>query len=413
MGINIGLIVKNTTAFIRQYFGLHGKVEYTLYSLTFASVCIFGYMFCQIASTDMYYSQMGYDTFFFQQYAVLNCIFRHPLISFVFIPITLLKKASVVLFGNFDTRLVSVLIYALILSYAIIFLYRILKKITITTKSLLFIFVFISIAHVMIQSVVIDSYPISMALLLFTTLVMFFDRRKNIILDNIILAMLSGVTITNGFFLFLIFLFTESSIKKAFTRFIKSTVLLFSLWFTVASYILIQYIITDSDLMEAIWKLTIFDTPLFINNDSIYIKLINLIHLFFKETFSFHCSSINWLLDPKFHTVSPIITTASISLFSLITFASIYTIKTRLTKILTCWLLYCILLASFYGLGESYIFSAHWTFIIPILLASVKFKSKKLQYGWYSLIVITSMILFYHNATTFIGFFAPENTAVL
>ncbi len=370
-------------------------------------------MFCQIASTDEWYSQMGYDTFWFQQDAVLKCYLRHPLISCVFVPLTYLKHSLVYLFGTFDTRLISVFIYAIILSYTLIFLYRILTKITTISISLFFLFSFISIAHVMIQSVVIDSYPISMALLTLTTLTIFIDRRDNIFLDNILFAMLSGITITNGFFLFLIFLLIEPSIKSAIIRSIKSTITFCSLCFILVSYIFIQYIIADRDLMDAVYNITLLGTSQFLTYEPISIKIINIVHLFFKEAISFHCSSINWILTPKFHIISPIITFASITLLSLTSFAGIYTIKHRLTKILVSWLAYCILLASFYGLNESYIFSPHWTFIIPILLASVKFKSTKLQYCWYIIIAITSLILFYHNSTTFIGFFAPGNTAVI
>lgn len=406
--------VRDLIRFTKQYFGLHGKIEQILYIVIFATVCIFGYMFCQIASTDEYYSQMGYDTFWFQQDAFLNCRFRHPLISFILVPITYIKALVASIDGTFDTRLVAVITYALFLSYAVVFLFRILKNITDSkSKSLLLIFSFIAMAHVMIQSVVIDSFPISMTFLLFATLLIYIDKKDNIILDNILLALLSGVTVTNGVYLFILFLATEKSVKQAIKRFFKASILLCSLWGALVIYILLKYYISGHDMNEIIWSLTFFDTPQFINNHTISTKLFYIIHLFWKESIAFHCTRINWYAYPIIISIPAAITIASILLTSLVTFASIYTLKSKFTRGLIFWFLYCILLASFYGLEESYIFSAHWTFIIPLLLASVKFKNSKYQHFWYAIIAITSIILFYHNSTTFIGFFAPENIEVI
>lgn len=397
------------TGLIKQHFGLHNNTEKLSWILVFAICCVFGFQFLPMVEQEAFYDQSGYDTFYYLR--ISHKIWdnmRHPILGVFLYPFVKFRYLLDEFLGVPDSRFVIILLFGVIVAYSYLFLFRIVRHNSNGNKlkTWLSMLTFVSMAHVIMQFIACDSFAISMMLILLSLQTLYYDNVRSRWIDNILFLLLTGTTLSNGAFFLILFLFTEKNTSQAIKRLAKASIGFIVVYVAMLGYVLTRYYFIDADLSSFITEITIGNTTYFSNAYSISTTIALLWEHFWCEAIAFHADVLIWHGHPPMFSSHPV--WLLFPIISLLTITIVGIIKTKAitaSRIVSCWLLYCIAVSSFYGLIESYIACAHWAFTIPIVLSLVKWRTVKMQRLWMLTIGITVGILLIHNISTFVGFF--------
>ena len=108
--------------------------------------------------------------------------------------------------------------------YAILFLYRIILSAggRNIPYALLSVALFLSFGHSEILMFAPDTFSFSMSLLSLAFLWIWMKKEKNVVADNLLMALIAGMTVTNSLKLGILFLFTEKGFIKGLRRFLRA-----------------------------------------------------------------------------------------------------------------------------------------------------------------------------------------------
>lgn len=396
------------TRLIKHYFGLHSNSERLLWIIVFAVCCIFGFQFLPMVQPDAkFYDVSGYDNFYYLNSQLrIWYNFRHPVVGIFLYPFVKLRELFNLL-GATDTRYIITLLFATINAYSFLFLTRIIYHNCNKNryKTIIYLAAFFSLAHIMLQTIAIDTFNISLLFMLLAYQILYIDKYRNRLIDNLLFLGICGTTLTNGAFIFLIFLFIEKKKLYALKRFLQASFLFWIVWLGMLGYIVIRYYFADLNISDILRECLIGNTLYFSKTSSISETIFYLWQHFFCEAIAFHSNELLWDTIPRFnsHPIWLLIPIISYLVITIIAF--IKTSRLKETHIIIFWWLFCIITSSFYGLAESYICCVHWAFTIPIMMSLVKWDTIKTELTWLIFIGIITLWLFIYNATTFIGFF--------
>lgn len=168
---------------------------------------------------------MGYDSFMYVDYPpqMFNLSYlthwhlRHPIMAIFYLPAILIDY----LLSAFDIHIrwiLFVLNTNVYMTSSMILLYRLLIKLNVDHLISIFsVVLFCSFAHIILLSIQVESYVVSMFFLLLM-LNMYIHGKKSVLIDNLLFAGLAGTTSTNGIKLFMVFAYQSKSIKEFLRR---------------------------------------------------------------------------------------------------------------------------------------------------------------------------------------------------
>ena len=187
-------------------------------------------MFCIVAlPKDIPLGLLGYDTAGHLEYEpmmicsnnMLDWNLRHPLYRLFLFPIIIINEGLLLIGINISWPL-FIASSTWMLSCSGLYIFKILRSLQLSIKeSSLLLSLFCSFAHVIMLSIQVDSFVMSMFFCTCMTL-LFVNQFHNKLSDSILFLGIAGTTSTN-FFKFLFYqLLEEKNIKKTITRFMKS-----------------------------------------------------------------------------------------------------------------------------------------------------------------------------------------------
>lgn len=350
------------------------------------------------------YVIMGYDTIHNSEIYSFCGIFlwniRHVLFNLFYIPVLPINWLF--------THSISAVEYtAYILPTPILFalsnmlIFRIVALYGSDRAARLSVLLFSSFSHVMLLSVQFETFPLSMLFLLIS--VLYINERQNVWQDNILFAILTGTTTTNGVKLFIAWLWEKGKFGTYVKRCAKSTIL-FLILLLIPLFMLRHYIQKEGFDMNYI---------LTHSNSSDYDTVKALVDNFFSEPIFFH--NLNAIFyDPRItnecSVMYPYVTIfipVCIVIIYLFASAGIFmNTKKKLVRVMASYILVdlFILLVLGYGKSEAQLFSLHWIWMLPIsigLLLNVQ-KSLAVRRILSVIVVLISTFCLCYNITVFV-----------
>lgn len=201
---------------------------------------------------------MGYDSFMYVDYPpqMFNLSYlthwhlRHPIMAIFYLPAILIDY----LLSAFDIHIrwiLFVLNTNVYMTSSMILLYRLLIKLNVDHLISIFsVVLFCSFAHIILLSIQVESYVVSMFFLLLM-LNMYIHGKKSVLIDNLLFAGLAGTTSTNGIKLFMVFAYQSKSIKEFLRRCFSSILFVVFLYYQV-------YIIFMNEFLYSINRQSMF-----------------------------------------------------------------------------------------------------------------------------------------------------------
>lgn len=358
---------------------------------------------------------MGYDTMpNMSQYSFpyVHCWhLRHPLFAIFYLPQTCIAWVL----GQFslDCRLIVYTIATpVIFAFNNLVLFKMLEEYLPKEYSLyryLPVALFSSFAHVILLAGQYETFPLSMLLLVLSLL--YLSKKQNTWQDNILFALIAGVTSTNGIKLFISWMW-DSSFTKFVKRSIKS-VCLFSICMLLPTLQLILatlrhgdvygHFITNSTGFSHIeystysaLKDNFLCEPLFFHN-------LNAIIYDPRITYSGIKMPSTSIMDSYQY---PFINVCIIVIYAIALIGLLMNYRAKIVKAMLSFLLadLFVLLVLGYGKDEAQLFSLHWIFIIPLAIGLLYGKLKK-QISRIILtitLLLVTTIAFCYNMTAYI-----------
>lgn len=387
----------------------HGKCERNIFVVSLIwFLCFSLYFSANVEFSDMT-ELMGYDSKFYiggdypklMLNKILSWNLRHPIFVIINYPLLLVDyflpcNLHIALFALFSSFLFS---------FSNLFIYKICKELTIEKdNSIISIILYSTFAHIILLSGQAETYVYTITFCLLMILLAL-NKKSNIVSDNIIFAILTGVTITNCIYFFIIKIWEYlGAIKKSIIVTLKSSILfipLFGLTFLGLVYRIIQKHIP---LKDAIMN----DTYKFVHSDT------NLLDVtwkhYFAEPFLFHYTdqvvltqNAEVLPDYPFAFYDLII--LFILIFALV-WGGLINFKTTISKICVSFFLFNIIIhfVCGYGNNELQLFCGHWIFFIPILVAMGlnSIKCLSIRHIFQVLFLAISLFMAIHNGYCYI-----------
>lgn len=352
----------------------HEKCEICIWGISLIWFLCFSLYFAINADPSDMGELMGYDSKFYiggdypklMLNKILSWNLRHPIFVIINYPLLLVdyflpSNLHIALFALFSS---------ILFSFSNLFIFKICKELTIDkNSSIISVILYSTFAHIILLSGQAETfvYTITFCLLL---ILLALSKKSNIVSDNIIFAILTGVTITNCIYFFIIKIWENSgAFKKSIITTIKSSILFIPLFGLTFLGLVYRIILKHIPLKDAILN----DTYKFVHSDT------NLIDVtwkhYFAEPFLFHYTdqvvltqNAEVLPDYPFAFYDLII--LFILIFALV-WGGLINYRTTISKIWTSFLLYNIIIhfVCGYGNNELQLFCGHWIFFIPILVA--------------------------------------------
>lgn len=387
----------------------HNKCERNIFVVSHIWFLCFSLYFAFNANPSDLGELMGYDSKFYiggdypklMLSKILSWNLRHPIFVIINYPLLIVdyflpRNLHIALFAFFSS---------ILFSFGNLFIYKICKELTIEKEnSIISIILYSTFAHIILLSGQAETYVYTITFCLLMILLAL-SKKSNIFTDNIIFAILTGVTITNCIYFFIIKIWENSgAIKKSIIITIKSSILFIPLFGLTFLGLVYRIILKHIPLKDAILN----DTYKFVHSDT------NLIDVtwkhYFAEPFLFHYTdqvvltqNAEVLPDYPFAAYNLII--LLILLFALI-WGGLINYRTTISKICASFFLYNIIIhfVCGYGNNELQLFCGHWIFFIPILVAMGlnSIKAPFVRHLLYALLGAISLFMAIHNGYCYI-----------
>lgn len=393
----------------------HNKSEKILLCVSMIYFYIIWGVFIILRNEYLHINIMGYDTIpNISQYGFpyVHCWhLRHPLFAIFYLPQTciawLLERFSI------DYRLITyTIVTPAIFAFNNLLVLKILRELLPKGNNIgiyLSIALFSSFAHVILLAGQYETFPLSMLLLVLSLL--YLSNKQNTLQDNILFALIAGVTSTNGIKLFIAWMW-ECSFAKFVKRGIKS-VCLFSICMLLPTLQLILATLRHGDFYGHF----ITNSTGFSHTE--YSTFSALKDNFFSEPLFFHNLGAI-IYDPRItysavripstsimdNYLYPFINVCIIVIYVVATMGLLMNFRTKIVKVMVSFLLadLFVLLILGYGKDEAQLFCLHWIFILPLAIGLLYGKLKKQA----SRIILTTVLLlvttiaFCYNMTAYI-----------
>lgn len=401
--------LKNAFKELFQIVVPHGKCEINVLAISLIWFLCFSLYFASNVDFSDMTELMGYDSKFYiggdypklMLSKILSWNLRHPIFVIINYPLLII---DFFLPGNLHVTLFA-LFSSILFSFSNLFIYKICKNLNIEQSNrILSIILYSTFGHIILLSGQAETfvYTITFCLLM---ILLASKKRSNIVSDNIIFAILTGVTLTNCIYFFIIKLWENAgAFKKSMMTTIKSSFLFIPLFGLTFLGLVYRIIFKHIPIKDAILN----DTYKFIHSD------INLLDVtwkhYFAEPFLFHYTdqvvltqNAEVLPDYPFTIYNLII--LFVLIFALV-WGGLFNYKTVISKICASFFLYNIIIhfVCGYGNNELQLFCGHWIFFIPILVAMGLNSLKKLsvRYIFQVLFLAISLLLVIHNGYCYI-----------
>lgn len=387
----------------------HGKCERNIFVVSLIWFLCFSLYFAFNANPSDLGELMGYDSKFYiggdnpklMLNKILSWNLRHPIFVIINYPLLLIdyflpSNLHIALFAFFSS---------ILFSFGNLFIYKICKELTIEKENnIISIILYSTFAHIILLSGQAETfvYTITFCLLM---ILLALSKKSNIFTDNIIFAILTGVTITNCIYFFIIKIWENSgAIKKSIIATIKSSILFIPLFGLTFLGLVYRIILKHIPLKDALLN----DTYKFVHHD------INLLEVtwrhYFAEPFLFHYTdqvvltqNAEVLPDYPFAFYNLII--LFILIFALV-WGGLINYRTTISKICASFFLYNIIIhfVCGYGNNELQLFCGHWIFFIPILVAMGlnSIKCLSIRHIFQVLFLAISLFMAIHNGYCYI-----------
>ena len=346
---------------------------------------------------------LGYDTAGHLTYEpmmistdnILNWNLRHPLYRLFFLPVILINEGLLHLGINITWPL-FLATSTLLMSFSGLFIFKALRSLNLNTVAAsLFILLYCSFAHVMMLSIQVDSFVMSMFFCSAMTL-LFVRSFHNMLTDNILFLGIAGTTSTN-FIKFAIYqLLEERSFKQSLARFIKSIIAFCVLFILTFPNLVTRLIERPRGFLYAVMG----DSFNFQGSDISKWRLF--IDNFLSDPLLFHHTtgivySYETIHLPPYPSALFYVPIAIIILLVL-TSVILYWRKPVIRLFCCC---FCFDLFMHFGIGygieEGQLFCGHWQFFIPIVTGLLASKHNKTGKAVQALVLTISLFFLTTN----------------
>lgn len=387
----------------------HNRCEINIFMISLIWFLSFSLYFALNVEFSEMTELMGYDSIFYiggdYPKLMLSKIFswnlRHPIFVIINYPLLIIDYF---LPGNLHIALFA-LFSSILFSFNNLFIYKICKELKIEQiSSIISIILYSTFAHIILLSGQAETfvYTITFCLLM---ILLVLKKESNIVSDNIIFAILTGATLTNCVYFFIIKFWEKAgSFKKSIIATIKSSFLFIPLFGLTFMGLVYRIISKHIPLKDAILN----DTYKFIHSD------INLLDVtwkhYFAEPFLFHYTdqvvlTQNAEVLPDYPSAIYNLIILFILIFAL-AWGGIFNFKTTISKICASFFLFNIIIhfVCSYGNNELQLFCGHWIFFIPILVAMGlnSIKSPLVRYSFQVLFLAIAVFMAIHNGYCYI-----------
>lgn len=382
---------------------------------SFLSFTILGVLFIYKFPT-MNFKLSGYDCVlplhFHTPIEAIHGTIRHPFLSILLAPFNLL-------YNIFDNDWFIVIFLSSLATISFLYMYKILREIIELTpaESILYSIFLFSFGHILLMAVLPETYPISLCLLLISvyyTGSFLKNKDKYKLYKILILFMLTaGTTTTNGIKILISILFAKIPIKKRILHIFLAGGLFAvsgSAVYLVSNKIKAHYA-TAANIEKTTKDNSNTLTPQsfqFIDNETPLIKSI--IENFSGEAILFHDAKFKDVYHgrnviEKYTSISDYIVIYSI-IFIFVVSAIINRKNKFVQYLLSCWCVDIFIhLICRFGLNECYIFSSHWLYIIPIVIAVLAKRTRGYAHHFLNTyIVLATLFIGYNNLSKLIHY---------
>ncbi len=361
------------------------------------------------------FTLLGYDTYeytigeFLIPYKVLFFKLRHPLMAFWLFPVSVIAYLPEWLLGVASVLPVFTVAANLAMALSTLLVWRICGLINPSSfyGNLICTSVYFSFAQIIIISFAVESFPFSsLALLSYISYTWLSPKKQNIYSDNLFFAIISGITITNGLkFILVQFLWKEKCLD--FVKGCLRVLFLFLFLISIAIFVaVVRWIILIHPVSPdvSLISLLLGDSMNYVMHYdfSEWLKVVG--YNFFVSPILLCVDAINF---EGFDFSEKVLDNLSIWVIPLSLFYGSLLLslwinrKKQLVHVFLCFLVVDVLIHLIlgYGLNEGHIFSGHWLFMFPILLAMLSslFRNAIVRNIYYLCLSIFSGILFIHN----------------
>jgi len=404
------------------------KILFAAFFIVFFAVQIFSY---QYVTTDKI---LGYDLWllsWIKEPATAAASLRHPLLQTFFIPFILLFKVLTLFINVKYAVFILCMFYMCVVSYCFVFIFRILFELLGISRlrAVLLTVLFSSFAHIMIQAFLIESFPLSLLLLILTLYISGLEIYKKETFTPymyiVLFILTTGVTITNGVKIVVAFLFK----KEAFAKKVKWMVIMgFCFFALVVPVILVtKYVISNPQKIVATGAPSVkkaqpaggilgSHTPSALSFIDFKIHLFQSARQnFLEESTMFHTTDFQKDIDKGrdvyIQYSSPAYDWIVLSFYVITAILLILSLNQQYIKLLLAVLsvdVFIHLICRF-GIGEPYIYAAHWMFIIPIIWGFLyKNQSLKKLYHVFDVVIVGfSGFFLYYNWHMIFDYLSP------
>lgn len=377
---------------LRAALSLRSPIEKRLFWASLLSFVFISTAIVPFINYDANVSYLGYDTsiyftWFQQPKLVPYMFFRHPFIKFILLPFVLFNYILQLMLQCQWVGWFMTISFNVIMSYCVLLMYKILYDIMQVSSfhALLLTLFFISFGHVLVLLAVLDSFLLSMFLLLITLYisgrVIALKQPVNKRLFTYLLLLTTGVTLTNGVKVGLAYLFIPSTVKQKVKWCLQSAiwfVLLFIPCFFLTKAVLAHFhpgkdfgFYRDCVSDSVGW---VFKTDWITYLDMIYHHLLcEPLMLHTSRFYDFNPGINQGYALPLFHV--------AVALFyGLVAWGAVLAWKNKFVQLLLSFLLVDVLIHVVFrfGLDEGQIYCGHWMFLFPLLIANL-FGDKRLE----------------------------------
>ena len=350
----------------------HFKTEIVVFFLTLIWFLFFSLLFATYVDFSSHHEIMGYDSDFYiggddpklMLKKLLSWNLRHPLFVMINCPILLIdfllpSSMHFAIFAFFSS---------LLMALSNLQIYKICKTYVDDKLSIICcVILFPSFAHIILLSGQAETYVYTIFFVLLLINLSLLNKSSEIS-DAFIFAMLTGTTLTNCVFFYIVKIWEyQGNFYMALKRSLESMKLflgLFALTFAGLAY---RFLFKHISLMESILN----DTHKFVHDNSIPFSVIW--NHYFAEPIMFHYKDqIVHTLNAEILPDYPYVIFHVVILFILILFVwGFFHSNVFLRNICLCFFIYNGIIHFLFGYGnnELQLFCGHWLFFVPIFIS--------------------------------------------
>lgn len=348
---------------------------------------------------------MGYDSSYcltdrFDCLNVRDWYLRHPLMCLLYSPFSLLSK----IIGGHSFVYIGHALGVVWLSLGGLCAFKLARRFRVPTcAAVLSTAMLASCAYIMVLAWQVETFTFSAFLLPLSVLVVTGTRRTST--DNLMLLLLSGVTLTNGAKLLIAFCLVEGSVKRGVRRAIRALPLFLVSISWYFPLILYRIFVKHADAISTIFNESLdCSKPLF----SLAYRVEAFFSCFFAEGILFHFDSFAQYIDR--HMVPPYgnpLCYVAIAAIGVALLAALW--KNRRSRLAGLFAAYvgidffvCFVMG--FGIDEAQIYSVHYLFFVPVIISMLCVQGSNGTSPWlqrlgYGCLCAVLPLLVCHNLT--------------